>query len=106
MTFDYSVLSSTYGSDHFPAKLALRNAGDVVNERTTAYKVDRADWTSFHSLSLTDEMLENFNGVDDLLSYLEDQLRGAADTTIPKTNTTSAKPPIPWWNRAGKCEAR
>ena len=99
LTFDYSVLNSTYGSDHFPAKLALRNAGDVINERPAAYKVDRADWTSFHSLSHTDEMLENFNGVDDMLSYLEDHLRGAADATIPKTNTTSAKPPIPWWNR-------
>ena len=55
--------------------------------------------TSFHSLSHTDEMLENFNGVDDMLSYLEDHLRGAADATIPKMNTTSAKPPIPRWNR-------
>ena len=70
LTFDYSVLNSTYGSNHFPAKLALRNAGDVINERPAAYKVDRADWTSFHSLSHTDEMLENFNDVDDMQRFL------------------------------------
>ena len=101
--FSYSVLVFLHGSDHYPVKIDAITDGNMYQNQAR-YKINKADWGLFRELTKTE--VTPGDGIDDLLSFIENKIIQAADNAIPTTSPNPTRPPIPWWNEEIKLAIR
>ena len=96
LDFSQKILPNLHGSDHYPIminKILAQRLGEPSNR----FKTEKADWIKFNELTsnFSSENPDNINQeTDELTSFIIQ----AARQSIPISNRTSNKTPVPWWN--------
>ena len=98
--FEYGVMESLHGSDHYPIKVTLNNNPEVFS-RPSKYNFKKADWSLFRDLSENNEDIEHLE-IDEIVEIIETSIINSANASIPTTSQKITKPPVPWWNDAIK----
>ena len=96
LDFNYKILSSLHGSDHYPIsidKIIAQEAGEPSNR----FKTEKADWAKFNRL--TNNFIQaDLNNINEETDQLTSFIIQAARNSIPMSNRRSNKTPVPWWN--------
>lgn len=93
----YAVNDNLYSSDHFPIVITV-NTTVNLGCRPERYITNRADWSTFSSLTVVQETVYQFNNIDDCVYFVETRFCEAADEAIPRSSGAPRRPPVPWWN--------
>lgn len=96
LDFSWRVTEDLCGSDHYPIVLASPEA--VLSPCVPRWRVDRADWKSFRSLSKVECRIEEFEGVEEAVDYFTNFLQWSAEQSIPQTSGVLNRRPVPWWS--------
>ena len=95
--FTWRVDADSFGSDHFPIWLELRERPSV-GCRPPRWNLRRADWEKFQTC-LEDAL--SSDPTDDLsVTDFTSLLIGAAKASIPRTSGAPSRRPVPWWSDA------
>lgn len=97
LDFQYEVLESLHGSDHYPIKLSLSSPQNI-NERPPRFLTSKADWKLFRDTTKTDVNPAAIQNVDELVDTVENIIMNAADASIPQSSGNCRRPPVPWWS--------
>ena len=92
----WSVLSNFTSSDHFPILLSPTNYVSIPNPPRWCF--DKADWSTFTSLSTLSLPPSHFAQTSDMLTYFTISVLSAALTAIPRTTRSFSSKCVPWWN--------
>ena len=65
------------------------------------WKIQEANWQSYHSLPEVQLNRSNFNSVIEAFDYLSNFIQEKAEECIPHTKWVPRRPAVPWWNK--KC---
>ena len=96
VNFKWSVTEDTNFSDHFP--ILIRFIPYTYPTRTPRWSFNRADWTTFTSLTIPTLPPSTFSNSHDLLTFFLTTVLGAAYATIPRTSHPPGSKCVPWWN--------
>ncbi|XP_018020252.1 uncharacterized protein LOC108676647 [Hyalella azteca] len=91
----WSVMSDTYGSDHFPIHIDFTIHQPLPTE--PRYIMKRADWKTFRALTRMPEP-ELDLPVDEMTRDFTDTIRMAANVAIPRSKGGAVRHRVPWWN--------
>ena len=96
--FNYEVISSLYGSDHYPTQLSLVQP-DTTREKFSSFNARKADWALFGLLTEV-AGLEVLPTVEEKLEGITRAITEAASASMPVGRGSLGRPPLPWWNNA------
>ena len=89
MDYDWKVHDDLCGSDHFT--VLSNNIGPDVDEPVSRWKLDKANWAQFQTLSTTRLVEDTVRKTDDPIESFASILINIAEETVPKTATKSKK---------------
>ena len=95
MDYDWKFHDDLCGSDHFP--VLLNNIGPDVDEPVSRWKLNKANWAQFQTLSTTRLLEDTVRKADDPIESFASILINIAEETVPKTVTKSKKAKKPWF---------
>ena len=96
LDFSWSVLDSTFSSDHFPLSLSLSSySRPSVPPR---WNFDRADWSSFTSSTVPSRSASDFSSPLALFAFFVSLVLSAASTSIPRSSRPPGSKRVPWWS--------
>ena len=95
LDYDWKVHDDLCGSDHFP--VLLNNIGPDVDEPVSRWKLNKANWAQFQTLSTTRLLEDTVRKADDPIEPFASILINIAEETVPKTATKSKKAKKPWF---------
>ena len=95
MDYDWKVHDDLCGSDHFP--VLLNNIGPDPDEPVSRWKLNKANWAQFQTLSTTRLLEDTVRKADDPIESFASILINIAEETVPKTATKSKKAKKPWF---------
>jgi len=96
LDFSWKVLDDLHGSDHYP--IVLESTTSEPQRRLPRWRLDKADWNLFETLSSTNRCIDEFHSAEEAVTYFTDKIHSAAVLSVPKTSGTFRKRPVPWWN--------
>ena len=83
MDYDWKVHDDLCGSDHF--QVLLNNIGPDVDEPVSRWKLNKANWDKFQTLSTTRLLEDTVRKADDPIESFASILINIAEETVPKT---------------------
>ena len=91
LLLDYSwrVFDDLCGSDHFP--VVLENLGAPISDHIPRWKLHKANWDKFQSLSLQTLTTDKVKNCTDSLLYFTSQVLEIAEECIPKSSANHSK---------------
>ncbi|GBN11311.1 hypothetical protein AVEN_78555-1 [Araneus ventricosus] len=97
--FDLTIDNDLHNSDHFPLILNDNRYHTPISFQPPKYAYAKADWTKFALLAtITSDMVQNIP-IDEAIQNVAKIINDAAETSIPKKNTSGKKQSKPWWNQ-------
>ena len=87
LDYDWKVHDDLCDSDHFP--VLLNNIGPDVDEPVSRWKLNKANWVQFQTLSTTRLLEDTVRKADDPIESFASILINIAEETVPKTATKS-----------------
>ncbi|GBM97903.1 hypothetical protein AVEN_228337-1 [Araneus ventricosus] len=97
--FDLTIDNDLHNSDHFPLILNDNRYHTSISWQPPKYAFAKADWTKFALLAtITSNMVQNIP-IDEAIQNFTKIINDAAETSIPKKNTSRKKQSKPWWNQ-------
>ena len=83
-TLLWSVMHSTYDSDHNPIMITFTS--DSIVQTSTRYSINRANWTHFKSSRVWSDLPAYLNDIDneDMITDLYSRLNRACEDSIPR----------------------
>ena len=92
---DWSVMDSTYTSDHFPISINF-NFEQQYTTKSIKYKTEKADWPSY-KINIT--LPNTFTNADLDLAKIVKTIIDVAKDYVPQSNPiTNTKYSVMWWN--------
>ncbi|GBM35023.1 hypothetical protein AVEN_240379-1 [Araneus ventricosus] len=86
-------------SDHFPLILNDNRYHTTISWQPPKYAFAKVDWTNFALFAtITSYMVQNIP-IDEAIQNVTKLINDAAETSIPKQNTSRKKQSKPWWNQ-------
>ena len=95
MDYDWKVHDDLCGSDHCP--IILNNIGQNIDEHVSRWKLNKANWAQFQTLSTARLLEDTVRKPDDPIESFASFLINIAEETVPKTATKSKKAKKPWF---------
>ena len=89
LDYDWKVHDDLCGSDHFP--VLLNNIGPDLDEPVSRWKLNKANWAQFQTLSTTRLLEDTVRKAGDPIESFASILINIAEETVPKTATKSKK---------------
>ncbi|GBM39890.1 hypothetical protein AVEN_14871-1, partial [Araneus ventricosus] len=97
--FDLTIDNDLHNSDNFPLILNDNRYHTSIPWHPPKYAFAKADWTKFALLAtITSDMVQNIP-IDEAIQNVTKIINDAADTSIPRKNTSRKKQSKPWWNQ-------
>lgn len=93
----WAVLDDSLGSDHFPVVTTVGERPALQDMSQTKWMLHRADWSLFRERCRSLEYREDLS-IDGTYEQLVHTVIDAANSSIPKTKTTTRFRPVPYWN--------
>ena len=88
LDYDWKVHDDLCGSAHFP--ILLNNIGPDVDEPVSRWKLNKANWAQFQTLSTTRLLEDTVRKADDPIESFASIIK-IAEETVPKTASKSKK---------------
>ena len=85
LDYDWKVHDDLCGSDHFP--VPLTKIGPDVDELVSRWKLHKANWAQFQTLSTSRLLEDTVRKADDPIESFASILINIAEETVPKTAT-------------------
>jgi len=98
LDFEYSVDESLHDSDHYPILMTLQRKPHI-GDRADKLDTDKADWSLFYELTVTNDHPDNYESIDDAVNALELIFSHASSATIPTRTGSPKRIPVPWWTQ-------
>ena len=96
LDFTHDVKTNLHGSDHYPM-LIRKIPPPELDEPSYRFKTEKANWLKFKDLT-NNYTPPDTNNVDELVDHLNTFIISAAKESIPISEGTNGKIPVPWWN--------
>ena len=94
--FSWSLHDDLCSSDHIPIIISPKNK--VFEPPSPRWNLNRANWDFYKTRANFDVPIDSFSNIDDINTYVNDVILGAAHDSIPVTKPKEGKIPVPWWN--------
>ena len=96
LDFDYDVSDTLHDSDHYPIYIEFRYQ-PIVLDKLERFRVEKADWPTFHRLTQTNLTDLTLDIVDDMAQIIN-EIISAAHNSISRSSNSMTELPVPWFN--------
>ncbi len=96
MDFTWGISEDLHRSDIYP--IFISHSTLQPSPRLPRWKLDRADWELFRTMTHTETSIDDFDATEDPVNFLTAHIHRAGELTIPQTTGHASRRSLPCWS--------